>query len=228
MKGKKRQTPARHPAADGITATAGTGARATGAPVTVTAYLALGANLGQPRETMRAAIMALHAHRDIAPIDPDQVAGLYRTRPVGGPTGQPDYVNTALGLDTSLSPHELLDVVLGIEASLGRKRRERWGPRVIDIDILLCGDTRCADARLTLPHPRMHERRFVLEPLTDIAAELVPPGWQESIARTARRWAAEQNPPEEITPIAPAGWWPQTQLHPAKTAGHANPPGGPV
>ena len=131
------------------------------------AYVGLGSNLGDREARIRAAIMAL----------PGVVAVsvLRETDPVGV-TEQPAFLNGVVALETELSPRELLESLLAIERSLGRERRERWGPRTIDLDLLLYGGETVDEPGLTVPHARLHERRFVLEPLADLDPELVIPG----------------------------------------------------
>jgi 2-amino-4-hydroxy-6-hydroxymethyldihydropteridine diphosphokinase len=135
------------------------------------AYVGVGANLGDREATIRAAIEALP--------DVVAVAALRETEPFGV-TGQPPYLNGAVALETELAPRELLDRLLAIERSLGRERREpghvRWGPRTIDLDLLVYGDATVDEPGLTVPHPRLHERRFVLEPLAELDPGLVVPG----------------------------------------------------
>jgi 2-amino-4-hydroxy-6-hydroxymethyldihydropteridine diphosphokinase len=92
-----------------------------------------------------------------------------------GKTDQPDYLNQVLLIDTPLSPEQLLSVLLGVEKEMGRYRGEKYGPRIIDIDILLYNDEVIDEFRLTIPHPRMQERRFVLEPMNEVAPDLVHP-----------------------------------------------------
>jgi 2-amino-4-hydroxy-6-hydroxymethyldihydropteridine diphosphokinase len=136
------------------------------------AYVGLGANLGPREETLREAIGIL----DRAPgVDVVAVSLLRETEPVG-PIRQPPFLNGAVALDTTLSARELLDLLLDAERSLGRIREERWGPRVVDLDLLLYGDERIAEAGLEVPHPRLHERRFALEPLAELDPELAIPG----------------------------------------------------
>ena len=131
------------------------------------ANVGLGSNLGDREQTIRAAAAAL----------PGVVAisKLRETEPVGV-TDQPAFLNGAARLDTELSPRELLDALLEIERGLGRERRERWGPRTIDLDLLLYGDESVDEPGLTVPHPSLHERAFVLEPLAELDPELVVPG----------------------------------------------------
>ena len=131
------------------------------------AYVGVGANLGDREATIRAAISAL----------PGLVAvsALRETEPVGV-VDQPPFLNGAAAIETELSARELLDALLAVERELGRERRERWGPRTIDLDLLLFGDERLDEPGLTVPHPRLHERRFALEPLLDLDPELAVPG----------------------------------------------------
>lgn len=131
------------------------------------AYVGLGANLGDREKTIRAAVAELP---DVVAVSP-----LRDTDPVGV-TDQPRFLNGVAALETELAPRELLDVLLAVERQLGRERRERWGPRTIDLDLLLYGDEVIEEDGLKIPHPRLHERRFVLEPLADLAPQLVVPG----------------------------------------------------
>ena len=102
---------------------------------------------------------------------------MYETEPVGGPEGQQPYLNVVIELDTELSPRELLAVCHRLEAAADRVRDERWGPRTLDVDVLLVGDLTVDEPDLVVPHPRMWARRFVMAPLADIAPELVPEDW---------------------------------------------------
>ena len=131
------------------------------------AYVSVGANLGDREATIRAALAAL----------PGVVAvsTLRETDPVGL-TDQPPFLNGVAALETELTPRELLETLLAVERGLGRERRRRWGPRTIDLDLLLYGDETVAEPGLTVPHPRLHERLFALEPLAELAPELVGPG----------------------------------------------------
>jgi len=141
------------------------------------AYVGVGANLGDREATIRAALAAL----------PGVVAvsELRETAPVGV-VDQPPFLNGAAALETKLSPRELLDALLEVERRLGRERRERWGPRTIDLDLLLHGDDVVDEPGLTVPHPRLHERRFALEPLLDLDPDLVVPGRGRVIDLLAR------------------------------------------
>lgn len=137
------------------------------------AYVGLGANLHQPVEQLRKAVGLLAAVQDVRLVC---VSPAYRSRPMG-PQDQPDYVNAAAGLLTTLEPPALLDALQGIENRMGRVRDgERWGPRVIDLDLLVFGTVVANGERLVLPHPGIHERSFVLYPLADIAPALKVPG----------------------------------------------------
>jgi 2-amino-4-hydroxy-6-hydroxymethyldihydropteridine diphosphokinase len=131
------------------------------------AYVGVGANLGDREATIRAAIETLPAV--VA------VSKLRETDPVGV-VDQPPFLNGAVALETELAPRDLLAVLLAVERKLGRERRERWGPRTIDLDLLLYGDEAIDEPGLTVPHPRLHERRFALEPLLDLDPDVAIPG----------------------------------------------------
>lgn len=131
------------------------------------AVVALGANLGNPREQLDVAIALLRESTDV--ID---VSKYYSTKPVGGPD-QPDYVNAVCILNSDLPAKDLLSLLHGIEKSLGRERTEKWGPRTIDLDLIQYGSLLSFAAELELPHPRAHERRFVLEPWHEIEPDAV-------------------------------------------------------
>lgn len=110
------------------------------------------------------------------------VSPLYETEPVGGPENQDAYLNAVVELDTTRSPRQLLELARSLEAAAGRVRGERWGPRTLDVDVLLAGSLEVDESDLVVPHPRMWERRFVLAPLSDLAPELVPGGWETRAA----------------------------------------------
>ena len=135
-------------------------------------FLGLGGNLGDPAAAMAVALRALDAHPGVSVA---AVSSLYRTPP-WGVADQPDFLNAVAALDTALPARQLLDLGLSIEKGLKRVRAVRWGPRVIDIDILLFGNERIEEAGLQVPHPRMGERAFVLAPLAEIAPEVVVDG----------------------------------------------------
>ena len=115
---------------------------------------------------------------------PDVVAvsPVYETSPVGGPEGQGPYLNVVVELATRLSPRELLEVAHRVEDAAGRERKERWGARTLDVDVLLVDDLTVDEPDLVVPHPRMWERRFVLAPLADLAPELLPENWDARVA----------------------------------------------
>jgi 2-amino-4-hydroxy-6-hydroxymethyldihydropteridine diphosphokinase len=136
------------------------------------AYVGIGSNLDEPQRQVMRAIELLRSVPDTRCI---AVSSLYRSAPLG-PVAQPEFVNAAAGLITQLEPETLLDALQSIEKSMGRKRRERWGPRVIDLDLLVFADERRSGDSLTLPHPGIVERNFVLYPLAEIAPDLDVPG----------------------------------------------------
>jgi 2-amino-4-hydroxy-6-hydroxymethyldihydropteridine diphosphokinase len=137
-------------------------------------YVGVGANLGTPRETIAAALALLDQESDVELI---AVSTLRETDPVGYEE-QPRFLNGVVQLGTELSPQELLARLLAIETRLGRVRGQgpRFGPRTIDLDLLLYGEETVDEPGLTLPHPRLHERRFVLEPLAELDPALEVPG----------------------------------------------------
>jgi 2-amino-4-hydroxy-6-hydroxymethyldihydropteridine diphosphokinase len=141
--------------------------------VRISAYIGVGANLGEPGQTIRRALVLLDA---VPEVDVVAVSTLRETDPVGY-LEQPRFVNGAARLETTLGAQALLDVLLGIELELGRVREgPRFGPRTIDLDLLVYGDEIVDEPGLTVPHPRLHERRFALEPLAELEPGLVIPG----------------------------------------------------
>jgi 2-amino-4-hydroxy-6-hydroxymethyldihydropteridine diphosphokinase len=144
----------------------------------VRAFLGLGSNLGDRRAFLRAAVERLP---DVVAVSP-----LYETDPVGGPPGQGAYLNGVVELWTSRTPRELLAVAQAAEAAAGRVRVERWGPRTLDVDVLLVGDDTVEEDDLVVPHPRMWVRGFVLVPLGDLAPELVLGHLTSDLARGIR------------------------------------------
>lgn len=138
----------------------------------VPAYVGVGSNLGDSRARVLAAFEALARLPDTRLVARSR---LYRTRPFG-PVAQGDFINAAAGLLTQLPPEALLAHLRRIEAEAGRVRAERWGPRTLDLDLLVHGAERVATAELTVPHPGIAERGFVLAPLADIAPSLAIPG----------------------------------------------------
>ena len=143
------------------------------------AFLGMGSNLGDSRRLLRDALEAI-GDRVVA------VSPLYETEPVGGPPGQPNYLNVVVELDTDQTPRELLGLARRLEAAAGRVRAERWDSRTLDVDVLLVGDMKVDEPDLVVPHPRMHERRFVMAPLADLAPELVPPDWEDRVEGSVR------------------------------------------
>lgn len=135
------------------------------------AYLGLGANLGDRLESLRRAV-ALLEERGISVLRSSRV---YETDPVGGPA-QPDFLNAVIEVEAPGSARELLDTCLAVEEEMGRVREERWGPRAIDVDLLTFGDEEHDEPGLRVPHPRMHERAFVLVPLLELEADPPLPG----------------------------------------------------
>ncbi|MDQ1374459.1 MAG: 2-amino-4-hydroxy-6-hydroxymethyldihydropteridine diphosphokinase [Actinomycetota bacterium] len=130
------------------------------------AFVALGSNLGDRWANLRSAVARL--------TDVVAVSSVYETDPVGGPEGQGAYLNAVVELDTDLSPRQLLELGQRLEQAAHRVRVERWGPRTLDVDVLLVGDIVVDEPDLQVPHPRMWERAFVLVPLAELAPDLVP------------------------------------------------------
>jgi len=184
----------------------------------VRAYVGLGANLGDPGEAIAAGVRALAA---LPGSRPHAISRLYVTQPVGV-VDQPMFRNAVVALDLPMGPDPatgataLLIALKQLERAFGREERERWGPRELDLDLLIFGrallsldrppaglslDPGKADRLLVVPHPEAAQRLFVLAPLADIAAGLVPPGWHETVAAAARRRAAIEGP-DAVRPIA--------------------------
>ena len=138
----------------------------------VTAYLGLGSNLGDRLAMLRGARENLQRNPAVTVV---ASAPLYETDAVGGPEGQPPYLNTVLKIETVLSPERLLELCHEVEKGFNRQRDERWGPRTLDIDLLFFDSIIRMDLDLVLPHPRLHERAFVLTPLADLAPDLTHP-----------------------------------------------------
>jgi 2-amino-4-hydroxy-6-hydroxymethyldihydropteridine diphosphokinase len=134
--------------------------------------LALGSNLGDRLENLQGAVDALS---DAPAVHFVAVSPVYETAPVGGPQ-QPDYLNAVIVIDTALPARTILDRAHGVEQAFGRVRDQRWGPRTLDVDVIVSGDEVSDDPELTLPHPRAHERAFVLAPWHDIDPDAAIPG----------------------------------------------------
>jgi 2-amino-4-hydroxy-6-hydroxymethyldihydropteridine diphosphokinase len=135
--------------------------------------LSLGSNLGRRFETLQGAIDTLF---DAPGLEFVAASPVYETEPVGGPSGQRPFLNAVIIAETSLPPRTLLERAQSVENAFGRERLERWGPRTLDIDLIMVGDTVLTDADLTLPHPRAHERAFVLVPWSKADPEGRLPG----------------------------------------------------
>jgi 2-amino-4-hydroxy-6-hydroxymethyldihydropteridine diphosphokinase len=144
----------------------------------VRVYVGLGSNLGDREETLRAAVARLSATPRVEVLS---ISSLRETDPVGPIADQPRFLNGVVALETALSPRELLDRLLEIEAELGRTREgPPGGPRTLDLDLLLYGDERVDEPGLRVPHPRLHERSFVLEPLEELGWTPSAQGYTES------------------------------------------------
>lgn len=137
----------------------------------VTCYIGIGANLGNMQDTIRAACEQLRQHSAIKAF---RVASLYQSKPMG-PQDQPDYLNTVASFQTALEAEELLDLLQSLENRAGRVRKQHWGPRTLDLDLLLYGNTFIQSERLTVPHPGLREREFVVIPLAELAPDLILP-----------------------------------------------------
>lgn len=162
----------------------------------VLAYIGLGANLGDPRRQLEQALAQLAAVEEVEVL---KVSRFYLNPPLG-PPDQPWYVNAAAQVRTRLEPEELLRVLRRVEDNLGRVRGERWGPRIIDLDLLLYDGVIMSGAELVLPHPEMHLRAFVLVPL----AEIAPEAWHPVLNQTAGELLAAL-PEAERHLLRPAG-----------------------
>lgn len=146
------------------------------------AFVGLGSNLGDRRAHLQAAVDRLRAGGDVVAVSP-----LYETEPVGGPAGQGPYLNVVVELSTEDTPRELLERCRALEAAAGRMRAERWGPRTLDADVLLVEGAEVDEPDLTVPHPRLWERRFVVQPLADLAPDLVSPSRLEAAGGRVER-----------------------------------------
>jgi 2-amino-4-hydroxy-6-hydroxymethyldihydropteridine diphosphokinase len=176
-----------------------------------TALIALGANLGDAEKTLRAALARLAQESVIVGLKPSQIV---RTLPAGGPPDQPAYANAAARFETALSPQRLLALLQQIENEFGRERHVRWGSRTLDLDLLLYDEARLETPELTLPHPRMAYRRFVLEPAAQIAPNLIHPasGWNLS------QLLAHLNLPVHYVAFAGTCWFAKQYVAAAATA----------
>lgn len=159
----------------------------------MSAYIAIGSNQGNALENCRRAVEELGSDRRNRLI---RCSSFYRTEPVGK-KDQPWFVNAVIELDTSMSARELLGFLLSTEEKMGRIRGERWGPRVIDLDLLFYGGEELGEEGLQVPHPRLHGRKFVLVPLKEIAPDLKHPVLKKSISEIL----AELKGGEEVFPL---------------------------
>lgn len=172
-------------------------------------FLGLGSNLGDRHHLVTRAIAAM----------PGVVAvsALYETDPVGGPPGQGRYLNAVVELRSDLSPRQLLELARALEEEAGRERHERWGPRTLDVDVLMVGDLQVDEADLVVPHPRMHERPFVLVPLAELAPDIVDhlagPGWRKHAEGVSALGGPADSGPSTLAGRAngTAGWRTGTQ-----------------
>lgn len=159
------------------------------APTPTRAYVALGSNLDSTAgDRLSHLDYAINALATLPSTTVVARSSIHQTDPVG-PPGQGPYLNAAVALDTAMAPRALLDAMLAIERARGRdrSREQRWGPRTLDLDLLIHGEAILREAGLVLPHPRLHERAFVLEPLAEIAPDLTVPGLGSTVRDLARR-----------------------------------------
>ncbi|PRO64414.1 2-amino-4-hydroxy-6-hydroxymethyldihydropteridine diphosphokinase [Alkalicoccus urumqiensis] len=162
--------------------------------MTVRAFIGLGANIGDPVTQLEEALELLDKHADI---DVVRVSSFYQTAPVGV-LDQPDFTNACCEISTSLQPLDLLSFLQEVEQELGRIREKRWGPRTLDLDILLFGEENIKLESLIVPHPRMHERAFVIVPLAEIAPDIVVRD-----GKTAAEWKETLPDAGDITKRSP-------------------------
>ncbi|PZV09584.1 MAG: 2-amino-4-hydroxy-6-hydroxymethyldihydropteridine diphosphokinase [Leptolyngbya sp.] len=155
--------------------------------------IALGSNMGNSRKTLQQALTALHQNPYI---DVIAQSSLYQTVAIGPP--QPDILNACALLKTSLSAQDLLNQLLATEQQFGRVRRERWGPRTLDLDLLFYGQSIITEPALQVPHPRLRERAFVLIPLAEIA-----PHWRDPVSGQSIRFLCQAVDPTEVQPLGP-------------------------
>jgi 2-amino-4-hydroxy-6-hydroxymethyldihydropteridine diphosphokinase len=152
------------------------------------AYIGIGSNMGDKLKNCRQAIEGLASGGAIRLV---RCSPFYRTEPMGR-KDQDWFVNGVILVETCLGPRELLACLLSLEEKMGRIRGERWGPRIIDLDILFYGQEILEEQGLQIPHPRLHERRFVLMPLQDIAPELKHPALRKTVSQILSEWEGEE------------------------------------
>lgn len=153
------------------------------------AYLGLGANIGERHENLKRAIQLLN---DESHVEVTKESSIYETAPYGK-TDQPDFLNMALEVETDLEPIELLELCLSVENELGRVREEVWGPRIIDIDVLMYEDLEIDIDNLIVPHEEMHLRKFVLEPLSEIAPNAIHPTFNQTVKELLEELNGDNN-----------------------------------
>ncbi|MGO9334028.1 MAG: 2-amino-4-hydroxy-6-hydroxymethyldihydropteridine diphosphokinase [Acidimicrobiales bacterium] len=147
--------------------------------MSVEAFLSLGSNMGDRLSYLELAVRVLRG------IDPDlRVSPVYESAPLGGPEAQGPYLNCVVRLEANLGARQLLEVAHALEELAGRVRTVRYGPRTLDVDLLIVGDLQISEPDLVVPHPRMSERGFVLAPLEDLDASRVPADWRSRLAET--------------------------------------------
>jgi 2-amino-4-hydroxy-6-hydroxymethyldihydropteridine diphosphokinase len=161
------------------------------------AYIGIGSNLGNKLGNCRRALEAIGSDGRNRLV---RRSRFYRTEPVGK-KDQEWFINGVAAVETTMGPRELLEFILSVEKGMGRARKERWGPRIIDLDILFYGGRVLKEEGLEVPHPRLHERRFVLVPLEEIAPDLVHPIFHRTISRILGELKAE----EKVSPISEEG-----------------------
>jgi len=167
--------------------------------ITGLAYIALGTNIGDRELNLRVALDTLTVNPQL---EITHISAIYETAPVGGPE-QAQYLNACAALQTKLSPTKLLLTMLEVENKMGRVRREHWGPRVIDLDLLIYNHIFMNTPLLQLPHPRMTERDFVLVPLANIAPDLIVPCYDQSVSLLLAARPAN----DQVKLYRPLGWY---------------------
>jgi len=171
-----------------------------------TVFLGLGANVGDRLSMLGRAVARLSQNPQIHVDESKDLASIYETQPVGGPSNQGLFLNTVVRVATSLTPRGMLQACLEVEQALGRVRGERNGPRVIDIDILLFENLLLLEDDLIIPHPRLHERLFVLEPLSELAGAAIHPLFTLPIAQLRDRLRSAVSGPAVMVRVWAGGW----------------------
>jgi len=176
--------------------------------VSAAAYIGLGSNLGDRVARLREAVAALDATVGVDVDFASGIASLYETSPVGGAPGQRDFLNSACRVQSRLTPEALLEALLAVERGIGRVRGPANGPRRIDLDLLLFGDAVVDSPALTVPHPRLHGRGFVLFPLVEIAGDVRHPVLGESVRALYEKWLHASSE-DLVRRVDHRGWaWP--------------------